>query len=674
MTRASRSIPEAPHNPSFSPTAAELERSSRSRAAVLERFPQLGSLLATMPVTGLVRDQDGAIVDIDLGQGRLYGTDGRTLADGQVQAYLERPLRFYAVNVTGANTGSPVSFRLCQSIYKICGDLGLSLGDMEVKPQYDGGYLVILGLGLGYHLPELIEKSRARHIIILEPYAEFLQHSLAALDWQELFETHEARGCSFTVAIIDTPEKATVEIQKVFQREGLPFIDGAYVFMHYPLWILFEARDRLAQMVETLFISRGFYEDELVMIRNSLANVASHRFHLVDPTPRPARAEPVFLIGSGPSIDQSIAHVKRLRERAIVISCGSGIKVCLAHDIVPDFHCELENGNWVYDALQLISSHHSLAGITLIATTTVDPRVPPLFDHSILFFRDTSAGTKIIARPKWEVFGAAPTVANTALRIGVCLGFSNFYLFGIDCGTKSSSKKHSTNTIYSESSQFKKYEEMMDLKYSYEGNFGGVVHSDWVFNFSRKLLDRAISYLRVKCTNCSDGARLHNAKPQLAASLKLDTPPLDHARIRERIFETLRDYAPGELMDRLSYETLQSEARRYRTDLLAMVDAARAEDTDFVAFWKRLSAFVDDTANEYARIPSLTNGSLVSMPKIGMFFTHRIREPELRRKVYEAFLEEYRSIVEFMCDGIDEHFAALSRDYPLPAAPESPSC
>ena len=51
------------------------------------------------------------------------------------------------------------------------------------------------------------------------------------------------------------------------------------------------------------------------------------------------------------------------------------------------------------------------------------------------------------------------------------------------------------------------------------------------------------------------------------------------------------------------------------------------------------------------------------MPKIGMFFVHRIREPEVRQQLYQAFLGEYRQIAVFMCDGLLTLLDTLSQQH-----------
>lgn len=643
-------------------TTGSEARVERSRAALLDRFPRLEKVLVAEPVATALRDGE-AIVDLDLGTARLYATDGRALAARQVDSYFEKPLRFFVTSVRGANTGSAVSGRILDFVFAECRRLGFSLDDLEVKPQYEGSYLVVLGIGLGYHLERLIEQTKARHIILVEPYPDFLRHSLATVDWATLLEQAEGRGCKFTVSLERQPDDIVSDIQSMFSAEGVPFIDGTYVFMHYPAWELFQARDRLAEVVETLFVSRGYYEDEILMLTNTLSNLAGTDFRLVDLDLRPIRPEPVFVVGSGPSVDRTIDQVKRLRDRAVVFSCGTGLKICLAHGIVPDFHTEIENGDWVYDALALLHERHGFTGITLVAALSVDPRVPGLFDDRILFFRDSVSGTRILAPHRAEINGAVPTVANTAVRLAMGMGFTTFYLFGIDCGTKSEEKKHSDLAIYNDSPRFKQYEDLMEMAYSTRGNFGGTAKADWVFSFSRMMLERLVWSFNLKVYNCSDGARIANTVPRLATSVVLPATPLDRELVKARVRAALPAYRPAELLAGTSFDTLREEAEQFRTDLLATIDAAIAEDQDFVGFWRHLAPFVAAAADRYARTPAVISSSLLSMPKIGMFFVHRIREPELRRHLYRAFVGEYRQIATFMCDGLLEQLDTLSRQY-----------
>ncbi|MEI6987353.1 MAG: hypothetical protein WCK65_14620, partial [Rhodospirillaceae bacterium] len=271
----------------------------RSRLALLSRFaesvPSLAAELAQDPTSMTVMDGD-ALIDIDLGQTRLYRDDGRAVAEAQVLSYLKKPLRFFVVDLSGCNGGTDLSRRMTDFLVKECTSLNLETKDLDVKPNYQGSYLIVLGIGLGFHLQKLITETKVRHVFLVEPTPEFLRHSLAAIDWEKLLADEEARGVIFSLSTSSHPNRIISEIERMFAIEGVPFIDGSFVFLHYPLWALKEARERLADDLQIMYLSRGFYEDELIMMTNATTNMRNYHYNLIDGKLRPRREEPVFIV------------------------------------------------------------------------------------------------------------------------------------------------------------------------------------------------------------------------------------------------------------------------------------------------------------------------------------------------------------------------------------------
>ncbi len=647
--------------------AAGLEhRAERSRAALAERFPALARLLASPPAS-LPVIEDDEIIDIDLGTRRLYEGDGRAVAADQVEAYMAKPLRFFVLDLSGTNSGSPVSAGMVKHLNAECARLGIAFDSLDAKPHYDGGLLIVLGLGLGHHLRPLIERTRAGHVVILEPQADFLRHSLAAIDWPDLLDWADQRDCTLTLTLPDSPDAAIAAIHAMINQAGAPLIDGAYVFLHYPALMLTELRDRLHNFIDLSYVSRGFFEDELLMVTNTMRNLTRHRFRLIDARLKPARDEPVFIIGSGPSIDEAIGHVKRLRDRAIVFSCGTALKVCLKHGIVPDFHSELENGPWTFESLTTTAGPEVLGQIALIGSLSIDPRDPALFEHRFLFFREGLSSTRMLAPPKTELFGVAPTVANTALRTAIALGFTRFYLFGVDCGSKSLERKHSVDSLYHSMDKLKAIDAGITMGYTIPGNFGGTARANWVFNFSRTNLGGLLTTYNVTAFNCSDGARIDGAVPKVPAAVTLSSPVIDRAAVKAAIRSLCRSYEPGEFLGDRSIDPWREEARRFFDDAFAMIDRAKAEDRDFIAFWSRISAFFKGIGNDYSGVHHIVRGSALSIPKIGMFFGHRIRDEALRHAMFLSFIDKYRETFEFMRDETLKLFDAVERDLAEPA-------
>ncbi len=653
------------------------ERIRRNRAFLATRFPDLAELLAAPATTTAVRE-GGAVVDLDLGQNRLYNGDGRALAADQVAGYMEKPLRFFITDLSGANIASDSSFRLFRRLQAELEGRGVGIDDLSAKPQYEGCFLIVLGLGLGYHLQELIDRSGAKVVLIVEPHAEFLRQSLGSLDWAAFIAANEERGCKFSIVVPDSATDALRRITSHFTDYGSHFIDGAYVFVHYPSITLLDIRDRLIESVQVLYSSRGYHEDELVMLKNSAANLALGNFRWLDGKLRPERSEPVFIIGSGPSIDKSIEHIKRLRERAIVFSCGTGLRVCLGNGIVPDFHCEIENGPQVHQVLSIVRSQFDFTGITLVTSFSVDPRVPSLFDDTVFFFRDAISGSRILTEHANEIYLAVPTVTNCALRTALAMGFGTCYLFGVDCGTKDTSRQHSRQSVYFHADMFKA-EPCTDMTYTFRGNFGGVVKSNWILMFTRMMIAEVCRLFQPKVFNCSDGAEIRGTTPKVAESIRLPELSRGRARVKEAVLAHLRFCGPKDLLTAISFGHLKAEVERFRADGLAVIARAAADEKNFLGFWRHLDGFFQNRTDDYAQIPSMIDCSLKSLPKIGMFLIHRLPDTALRRELYDVFLEEYRAIFMRMCDNVVECLDKLVGDYgldepelsnPEPAKPE----
>ena len=168
----------------------------------------------------------------------------------------------------------------------------------------------------------------------------------------------------------------------------------------------------------------------------------------------------------------------------------------------------------------------------------------------------------------------------------------------------------------------------------------------------------------VRLYNCSDGAQIDAAVPKLASTVQVSGAPLDRRRLKERFVRETEAAGPDQPAGSLDFDRYHREAKRYFDALLAMVDQAIAEDADFMAFWKRLSEFMEKSENDYARVASVVSGSLLSTPKIGMFYVHRLARGSVRDEIFRFFMAEYRSLCEFMRDGTLDLLQGLAVKWP----------
>lgn len=641
---------------------------ARSRAGFAKHFPKvMAGIQKGSPVNSSVVLENGQPVDIRVEGQLIYGGDARRFAGGQVAAFIQKPLRFFVqrLDLSGIVTG--VGRRLILEIEK--GLRSDAFGECTSQPTDNPTFLVVFGVGLGHHLKELVEKTQARWLIIVEPLVEFFEHSFHVVDWAELVADFEGKGGSVHIITEIEPDKIVKAISGVISTKGIPYADGSWVFTHYPFWAFTELRNCLHEAIEFAFINRGFYEDELVMMRNAVENYATRDFWLLEARPRLRRLETAAIVAAGPSLDEGIETLHRIRERIVLFSAGTALRALLRNGIVPDYHCELENVDAVCDALAEAAKFGDLSQITLIASATVHPRVPPLFRDTIFYFRDLVSPTQILGRKHREIYATSPTCANLALTASGYMGFTDFALFGTDCGTRPGGTRHAKGTVYSDVAQFEAHDRPRGHVLEVEGNFGGTVHTDNIYDSCRVMLADTIRYFGLRVRNCSDGALIERAHPCVPDALQITTPVVDRPAMAKSLEATMERYAPGEILEEANLDLIRQNTKELFVDLDKLLVELGKGEADFAATYDRVMAFVNEAKDRYGYSELIISGSLQALPRIAMFYGFRVAGAEGRQKLFELFIAEFRDILTFMAKNINALFDGL--EVHTPSQPET---
>lgn len=573
---------------------SDAENLFEANLAVFERhFPDLHARLTAIssPLSSVVYE-DGRAVDIDLGSGRFYHCDGFQGAREQAEAFVRSPAQVGYNLPDGDSFDSLVSRRIHRETLDIL--IRHDLTEMRLMTRGNTGFFFILGVGLGYHLPVLLEGIDTPHVVICEAFEEFLLASMRAIDWGALVALCEERKATLDIVCANTPEEMAARVGDFIEEYGPVYLDGSYYYQHYPLWTFAEARRRMINELPRQMAARGYFEDERKMVRNTVTNFQKGEFSILTDEFRMRSPIPVFVIGAGPSLDEAVPYIQQWRDHAIVVSAGTGLQPCLKMGIIPDFHVELENTYSIYLKLKHIMDEYAhmfpsgrFDGIRLVASTTLNPNVAPLFSDVYYFFRDSSSSSFAFGREFGFHSGIAPTVANTSLGTIAYMGLGDIYLFGVDCGWRDGFTHHARDTFYYTSEELKL--DHMAGAYVLPGNFGGTVQSDMVFDWSRSLLEAAINAFHLSVYNCSDGALIRGAIPKVAESLHFDGEPLDRAAIMAEVFGNAPHFKPGEFFQSRPMEPQQKNLDAYEAKLFEIVDQARAEKWTFRqfhdAFW-----------------------------------------------------------------------------------------
>ncbi|WP_088330247.1 6-hydroxymethylpterin diphosphokinase MptE-like protein [Lacimicrobium sp. SS2-24] len=99
------------------------------------------------------------------------------------------------------------------------------------KPLPDAPDLVVvLGIGLGFHIQELIERYQIRHLLVYEPEPQYFKSSTMLIDWLRILQLAKDKGTALFLQIEKDGRDFINNIQEL--REHVE-VEGAYLYQHY---------------------------------------------------------------------------------------------------------------------------------------------------------------------------------------------------------------------------------------------------------------------------------------------------------------------------------------------------------------------------------------------------------------------------------------------------------
>mgnify|MGYP000387992456 CR=1 FL=1 len=591
-------------------------------------------------------------LNIDLGQVNLYPQDAAEWTAGQLESYFKKPDRLTFPDPAEAGLGNEAD-KLNRSLDNYIQDN--IPGRIADAPVADAGYAFVFGIGLGYHLPELVARNLARYLVLVEPVPELLFQSLFAIDWQDLFTSAERRGTEIHFRVGKDPERTILEIEGLLiHGQAKCFLDGAYAYMHYSSWAIGETRELLNRKIMNFLVRPGYFDDEVLMIENAYGNLGSWPFRLVEKRTYVAQDMPVVIVGSGPSLDRDMEALKELKDKAVVVSCGSALGILLKNGIRPDLHVENENTLPLVENLKNFYRQFGFDGITLLASVTVPPEVGSMFDERWFYYRAPLSPSAILIDSSNPILYGGPLVANAAAAALATLGFREIYLFGVDCGQRHGAAHHARDAVYFEDD----YDNFIDgegheffvseLDREVPGNFGGTVSTSAYYDLSRRTFTELQRDFGFALFNCGDGAKIDGARPKASSSISLAGPARGSEAVLKKIGGGLKSYAKGEMLKAVDIKRHMDACRALLDGLKELTGDLRGSGAGFWELGRRMEAFRKTQGEKAAGVWMLAGGSLEWFLRLGIYKGVRIPDGGQRNAFFAFYLDRLDEAAEEM--------------------------
>lgn len=572
--------------------------------------------------------EDGSL-NAEAGGQALYQPDAMTFAALQVEQFCNEPNRLM-LPLTRWDYENPKDF----SHVRLPRQLLSQMQGIEISRHMsgDGAYMICIGLGLGIHIPQLIDKLGFRHLLIVESDPELIYWSMHILPWVRMISTLKQRGGDLTIGAAGDPAQTAGQLIGSLRGSDFALVDGSYLFQHYQT----PAADALASAIhEALPILHGtvgFFEDECLMLKHALLNTerVSHRQLLPKNKCAPAPM-PAFVVGSGPSLDQSLDQISRNQGNAVIFGAGTGTSALLKNGIKPQFHCEIENDPNYATILSQDATINDYRGITFIAPYIVDPKLPPIFDEVVFYFRELLIPTRLMARPVDVLPFSTPSVSNLACRAAAAMGFSEIYLFGVDLGSRQASRQHAADSLYSRNEDWMA---LSPLIQPVEANFGGLAYTNKQFLAARATFQQFLAGTDTgRVLNCSDGIQILGTEPLRSEEISLSTPDTTPAQCARSLLDPLpRKAAVGEIQGKEFTKYFSETTQRFekiRTILCEAKGIAPLPEDPVTVLHDRLKPFIvgghlDPAHTVDASVRTTFTGTIIAALQFGRFFEARM--------------------------------------------------
>lgn len=412
--------------------------------------------------------------------------------------------------------------------------------------------VMVFGIGLGYHLPGIIDACRAGYVNFFEPNEDYFFASLFVADWDYILNKVDENGSYLYLGIGLTEAEIYQEFYSRTRAISVASICHAWFYQHYPSINVNKWISEFKRNYHQFFAGFGFFDDALIGVAHTLGNVDNSIAYLsnVESNVDTISQMPAVIVANGPSLDAEIDFLKSIRHKVIIFSCNSASTALVKNGLIPDFHVALERTEETYDFLKEHLPAAARENINLLIPNVMHPKVAGLFKWTGAALKPGEAGTQLIQLAQYRkdkgIIGSLsycnPLVGNTALSFACHLGFKEIYLFGVDNGYIDENHHHSRSSFYYDD---KGDEKVKPFKIGKEiripGNFVSTVLTDEFMNVGNVQMERILQSFKnqgVVVFNCSNGAKIEHTYPLPSESIILND---DNAGLKAEVIQFITD-------------------------------------------------------------------------------------------------------------------------------------
>ncbi len=497
----------------------------------------------------------------------------------QLSCFTYLDVAFFNEGSVWWKNNNPIQMRMQNKLYEagVFHEMQLSSNMVTPLRGYCTDYLPLVrvyGIGLGYHLTELIQRKKISFMTVYEPNFDLFYTSLFTIPWNLIFKYFAYNNKGINLVLDATPDKA-IESNLIFIESRLtPLTSLFYRFNHFeslPVMQDIIKKEPISDSTHRAAFDAGWYEDQRAGFYHCARNIKDrNKFYTGKKVKRFLR---IFVVGSGPSLDESIGYIKAHRDDAVIISCGSATAPLLESGVVPDYQVVMER-TWHMAKDEEALDLSLLKNISLLKLNVISPKVDPYYKETFIFQKYRDPGSSLLQGSYPETTDVNPTVTNAGIAFAAEFGANEVYLFGVDYGApKGSERMHASNTLYDDSDVDDSVE--LEARYDVPGNLGADIRTTSVLSWSLEVAKHRIaSHQNIQWLNVGEGAMIAGVSPIAVEDLPVKfNKKIQKHKLREEISRCFdNNYSPDEVFNRLNTYHME-QVKGYFEALLAFTSS-----------------------------------------------------------------------------------------------------
>ncbi|MBY9077600.1 6-hydroxymethylpterin diphosphokinase MptE-like protein [Paenibacillus sp. CGMCC 1.18879] len=303
---------------------------------------------------------------------------------------------------------------------------------VTLKEKIESQYILIVGIGLGFFLEELLVATKAKHIFIHEPSSEVFNTWLKVKD---------------TRAVLSDPR---IKLFAVGNDEYLPLqianeiagiVSGPFCMITPPIYeklypgtiaqLDLELKDMIIQQISNMQTRKEYQE---TWLNNILGNI-SH----MSVSPSISELKDIWkdngvkaiVVGSGPSLKKDIHYLSGLKDKCLIIAAGSSIQAMEHFGVYPHVVVSMDGSLSNYEVFNNIDT----SKVPLIFLPPVHYKITDHYEgpmYHAKFNNDLITNHIYDQENIIPGFISTSTVTGTAIQLAEYMGITQIMLMGQD--------------------------------------------------------------------------------------------------------------------------------------------------------------------------------------------------------------------------------------------------